>query len=244
MGISSSNNLLSEQWTEVIKNMVRSLGIGVREESLLKSFLKGNLKNTKQEQEFLTFIKSTEGKNFISQFESRVATMVGDEKKIYKRVLNDLKSPKSKVTPPKTPKINNLRFETEWAKVKSDSGINKLFSKYPEAKDKIKPWLESNVQLGKSFDDIGADVIKSHIRSVVKKPAMLDTILKYSDKLMSTSGGKLLLLTAVGGVLVGAWNVSDLWEYLKSRFKDNETPTPDNNNSPVEDPDNGGEANW
>jgi len=124
------------------------------------------------------------------------------------------------IKPSKISSNIKLDFETEWTKIKAEDDIYKLFSKYPDAEAKIKPWIENKVKLGQSFETMGPEAIKSQIKSIVTplvKPSILGKVLNVFDVLISKKGGKTLAGIIIGGILMGAWTISEVWDYIKSR---------------------------
>ena len=219
MGVSSNSNLLSEQvWLKVLEDLK---GVSRENIKLIKDFSNGMLRDTEQ---LKIFLNTNVGESFIKGFKERIN-------------VKQFKNPASRDAAENFLKdLEDLKqrpiFNMEWAKIESDSIINQLFTKHPNAKNAVENWVKNQVALGKSVEDIGMGEIKSQIKKVAGGSKILPQILDFADKVVTKRGGKVLLLGAIGGVIFGLWTVEDLWHWLKSRFS--KPTTPDNTNQSPE----------
>jgi len=97
MGISTTNNVLSEQWASEIEDLITSLRNGgkITQEidTLLKDFAEDLVKNSQSKKKLGDFLKSSEGQRTIREIESEISQLPdGIRKSMAKRNLGKLKS--------------------------------------------------------------------------------------------------------------------------------------------------------
>jgi len=182
-------------------------------------------------------LKSSRGVQFLDDLERKIATLKPTEQSAANRLLNDLKSQATKPI-----------FTKEWQTLKGDIKINNLLSKNPNAEQSIKNWLETQVAAGQSINSIGMTKIENMIKKIPGGAKNRFEVIDFANKYISSGGAKIGLGVVIGGAVLGFWSLTDVLKWLKDIVYKPETtpeiPDNNNNNSPVEDPDNGGEANW
>lgn len=228
MGVSSSKDIISEQ--QWLKKLIGKFGYEAR---IVQDF--NATAAFKNFDELRGFLKSSRGVQFLDDLERKIATLKPTEQSAANRLLNDLKSQATKPI-----------FTKEWQTLKGDIKINNLLSKNPNAEQSIKNWLETQVAAGQSINSIGMTKIENMIKKIPGGAKNRFEVIDFANKYISSGGAKIGLGVVIGGAVLGFWSLTDVLKWLKDIvYKPETTPEiPDNNNSPVEDPDNGGEANW
>jgi len=228
MGVSLSKDIISEQ--QWLKTLIKNFG---NEAKIVQDFnVSTAFKNFDDLRGFLT---SSRGVQFLDDLERKIAKLPSTEQSAANRLLGDLRSQAKKPI-----------FTKEWQTLKGDIKIQNLLSKNPNAEQSIKNWLETQVTAGQSINSIGMTKIENMIKKIPGGAKNRFEVVDFANKYISSGGAKIALGVVIGGAVLGFWSLTDVFKWLKGVvYKPETTPEiPDNNNSPVEDPDNGGEANW
>lgn len=226
MGIDTSKGVISEQkWLEGLINAVKGDSRYVQ-----RFFNEGPA--FRNFDELRGFLKSSNGARFLTKMDDLVRDLRSKGKNTKADMVEGLKN---QLLSEKAKSI----FSVEWNIVKSDIKINNLFTKNPNAEQSIKNWLQTQVAAGQSVNSIGMTKIANEIKKIPgASSSMKFNLIDFANTYVTKGGAKIILLGAIGGVLVGAWTVSDLWEWLKSRVKSTDTPIPEpptpDNNLPLE----------
>lgn len=203
MGVNTSNGLLSEQkWLKGLIDVVKGDSIYVS-----KFFNEGAaFKNFDELRGFLT---SGNGTRFLTKMDDLVKDLRKKGKNtkadVVEGLLNDLKAEKVKPI-----------FTNEWTKISQDLKMQTLFSKNPQAEQKIKNWLQGEVNAGRSVSNIGMSKIEQQIKSIPgASSSMKFNLIDLANKYVSTGGAKILLGTAIVGCILGVWTITDVIKWLK-----------------------------
>jgi hypothetical protein len=231
MGIDIPKNIISEQkWLEGLINVVKGDSRYVS-----KFFNEGPA--FKNFDELRSFLNSGNGARFLTKMDDLIADLRRNGKDLKADTIEGLKG---KLLSEKVKPI----FTVEWAKISQDIKMQTLFSKNPQAELKIKNWLQGEVNAGRSVSNIGMSKIEQQIKSIPgASSSMKLNLVDLANKYVSKGGAKILLGTAIVGAILNLWTITDVIKWLKDIIYKSESDSEDNN-SPVEDPDNGGEANW
>lgn len=228
MGVSLSKDIISEQ--QWLRKLITKFGT---EAKIVQDF---NVSTAfKNFDDLRGFLNSPRGIQFLDDLERKIAKLPSTEQSAANRLLDDLRLQARKPI-----------FTKEWQTLKGDIKIQNLFTKNPNAEQSIKNWLETQVAAGQSINSIGMSNIEKMIKKIPGGTKNRFEIVDFANKYVSAGGAKVALLVIIGGAILGFWDLVDVGKWLKNIvYKPETTPEiPDNNNSPVEDPDNGGEANW
>ena len=230
MGVSLSKDIISEGPRNWLEKFITKFGTEAR---IVQDFnASAAFKNF---DDLRGFLKSSRGVQFLDDLERKIATLQPTEQSAANRLLAELRLQARKPI-----------FTKEWLQLKSDIKIQNLFTKNPNAEQSIKNWLESQVSAGQSINSIGMSKIENMIKKIPGGARNRFEVIDFANKYISSGGAKIALGVIIGGAVLGFWDLVDVLKWLKDIvYKPETTPEiPDNNNSPVEDPDNGGEANW
>jgi hypothetical protein len=227
MGVSSSKDIISEQ--QWLRKLITKIG---PEAKIVQDFnVSTAFKNFDELRGFLT---SQRGMKFLDDLERKIATLPEMEKTAANRLLDDLRLQARKPI-----------FTKEWQQLRSDIKIQNLFTKNPNAEQTIKNWLETQVAAGQSVNSIGMSKIENIIKKIPGGAKNKIDVIDFANKYISSGGAKIALGVVIGGAVLGFWDLVDVLKWLKGVvYTPETTPEIPDNNSPVEDPDNGGEANW
>jgi hypothetical protein len=230
MGIDTSKGIISEQkWLEGLINAVKGDSRYVQ-----RFFNEGPA--FRNFDELRGFLKSGNGARFLTKMDDLVRDLRSKGKNTKADMVEGLKN---QLLAEKAKPI----FTKEWQTLKGDIKIQNLFTKNPNAEQTIKNWLETQVAAGQSINSIGMSKITNEIKKIPGSTKNRFEVIDFANKYISSGGAKVGLGVVIGGAVLGFWSLTDVLKWLKDIVYKPETPD-NNNDSPVEDPDNGGEANW